>query len=98
MSEDNQRLEIHERISIQPWRSGQGTHNAGVEGSIPSLSTNDLRVLSITQRKVGVEDSWDVPIRFAAANNRPISAALTDPGRSESPTECVPEIMNPNIS
>jgi hypothetical protein len=52
------------------------THNAGVEGSIPSLSTNDLRALSITRRKVGVGVSWDFPIRSAASNNRLISAAL----------------------
>jgi hypothetical protein len=30
-----------------------GTHNAGVEGSIPSLSTIDLRTLSAIARKVG---------------------------------------------
>ena len=52
------------------------SHNAGVEGSSPSLSTNDLRALSITRRKVGVGVSRDPTILFVASINRPISAAL----------------------
>jgi hypothetical protein len=61
---------------LRIYKPAQPNHNSGVEGSSPSLSTNDLCGLSITRRKVGVEDSWDSAIRFAAANSRPVSAAL----------------------
>jgi hypothetical protein len=56
--------------------SNSQAHNGGVEGSSPSLSTNDLRALSITRRRVGVGVSRDPKILFVASINRPISAAL----------------------
>ena len=55
----------------------EGSHNAGVEGSIPSLSTIGLLVRSAIPRKVGVEVLREAPkIRLAAATSRPISGAL----------------------
>jgi hypothetical protein len=64
VSEDNQLLEIRHRVSIQHWRSGHGTHNAGVEGSIPSLSTNyywSLPTTSVTKYSGHIGKAVSIP-------------------------------------